>query len=87
MQLRLAQQQLFVWVDGDCHCASLTIVWPTMHIGAKVVHQMGSLPQMSMLLMRYVFVCCVQLLIMKDGEWNHSMGSPMDRTPPQSENR
>ena len=58
-----------------------------MHIGANVVHQMGSVPQMSMLLMRYVFVCRVQLLIMKDGEWNHSMGSPMDGTLPQSENR
>ena len=28
--------------------------------------------------------CCVQLLITIDGERNHSMGSPMDGTPPLS---
>ena len=28
--------------------------------------------------------CCVQLLIIMDCERNHSMGSPMDGTPPQS---
>ena len=28
--------------------------------------------------MRYMFDCCMQLLIMKDGGWNHSMGSTMD---------
>ena len=27
----------------------------------------------------------MQLLIITDGERNHSMGSPMDETPPQSE--
>ena len=31
--------------------------------------------------------CCVQLLTIMDGERNHSMGSPMDRTPPQSEDQ
>ena len=31
--------------------------------------------------------CCVQLLIIMDGERNHSMGSLMDGTPPQSEDR
>ena len=30
---------------------------------------------------------CVQLLITMDGGCNHSMGSPMDGTPPQSEDR
>ena len=28
--------------------------------------------------MRYMFDCCMQLLIVKDGGWNHSMGSTMD---------
>ena len=32
--------------------------------------------------MKYVFDCCVQLLIIMDGECNHSMGS-LDWTPPQ----
>ena len=31
--------------------------------------------------------CCMQLLIIMDGERNHSMGSPMDGTPPQSEDQ
>ena len=31
--------------------------------------------------------CCMQLLIIMDGERNHSMGSPMDGTPLQSEDR
>ena len=31
--------------------------------------------------------CCVQLLIILDGERNHSMGSSMNGTPPQSEDR
>ena len=31
--------------------------------------------------------CCVQLLIIMDGERNHSMGSPMDGTPPQSKDQ
>ena len=29
--------------------------------------------------------CCMQLLIIMDSERNHSLGSPMDGTPPQSE--
>ena len=35
--------------------------------------------------MQWVFDCCVHLLIMKDSEQYHSMGSPMNGTPPQSE--
>ena len=31
--------------------------------------------------------CCVQWLIILYGERNHSMGSPMDETPPQSKDR
>ena len=38
-------------------------------------------------LMKYVLDCCVQLLIMRDGEWHHTMGSPTDGTPPQSEDQ
>ena len=42
---------------------------------------------LTRLRMKYMFGCCVQLLIMKDGERNHSMGSPMDGTLPQSKDR
>ena len=31
--------------------------------------------------------CCMQLLIIMDGECNHSMRSLMDGTPPQSEDQ
>ena len=39
----------------------------------------------SYLVMRYMFDCFMQLLIMKDDEQHHSMGSLMDGIPPQSE--
>ena len=35
-------------------------------------------------MMKWGFDYYVHLLIMKDSEWNHRMGSPMDRTPPRS---
>ena len=38
---------------------------------------------MCLLLMKYVFDCCVQLLIIMNGERNHSMGNLVDWTPPQ----
>ena len=36
-------------------------------------------------MMKWVFDCCVHLLIVKDSERDHNMGSLMDGTPPLSE--
>ena len=57
------------------------LAWETAGIHNVTFHLMQTNPAMRSVLDD----CCVQLLIMMDGERNHSMGSPMDGTPPQSE--
>ena len=49
-------------------------------------HGIGAISSVTQIDLRSVLDdCCVQLLIIMDGKCNHSMGSPMDGTPPQSE--
>ena len=77
----------FVAIQGSIYGGGGWKLLPqTLKLPPKLFSQLQfKIMALRMLLMRYIFDCCVQLLIMKDSECNHSMGSLIDGTPPQSE--
>ena len=83
--------QLWIWARiGECTSVNANL---SSHLALSFGSQLHILPlsplavmlENSYQVMRYMFDCFMQLLIMKDGEQNHSMGSSIDGTPPQSE--